>query len=187
MIVYCIENLVTGKRYIGVTTTTTLVRWNSHVYRALRGTTSKTALSNAIRKYGPENFRIEEIASLKDRTLHELFELEKTLIRDLKTKAPHGYNMTDGGDGTVGYRYTLEQREKIRGRKQSPETIAKRSAALKGKAAHWRGKKLSETHREQMRAAWTPEKRAAQRARMLKVLASQTRGPDGRMQSKEIH
>lgn len=33
MLVYCIENVVTRKRYIGVTTTTISVRWNAHVYR----------------------------------------------------------------------------------------------------------------------------------------------------------
>ena len=187
MLVYCIENLVTRKRYIGVTTTSILVRWNAHVYRAMRGTKSRTALSCAIRKYGPGSFRIEEVASLEDRTLTELFELEKTLISELGTKVPHGYNMTDGGDGTIGYSYTLEQREALRGRKHSDETRAKMSAARKGGPAPWKGKKLPDTTREKMRATWTPEKLEAHRQRMIARMKTQPRGPDGRMVLTEIH
>ena len=187
MLVYCIENVVTRKRYIGVTTTTISVRWNAHVYRAMRGTSSKTALSCAIRKYGPESFRIEEIASLQDRTWAELCDLEKTLIRELGTKAPNGYNMTDGGDGTVGYKYTLEQRKRVTGRKWTAEQRKKILAKRKPPPAVWKGKKLSDDHRAKMRATWTPEKREAQRVRARNQIAARPRDVDGRMISTEIH
>lgn len=42
MIAYCVCNIVTDKRYIGVTTTPLPKRWTAHLSRARRGT--KTAL-----------------------------------------------------------------------------------------------------------------------------------------------
>lgn len=61
---------------------------------------------------------------------------EKALIAKYRAEGPHLCNLTDGGEGTSGYKYTEEQRrknaERGMGRKQSAETIAKRVARLVG-------------------------------------------------------
>jgi hypothetical protein len=69
----------------------------------------------------------------------EAMQIELDLIHLVGREANGGplVNLTDGGDGASGYRYTPEQREahgaKRRGRKLSPEWCAAISAALKGK------------------------------------------------------
>jgi len=56
------------------------------------------ALNNAWRKYGEPKMTI--LAETSDHAA--AFLMEKHFIKTMKTKAPHGYNMTDGGEGTVG-------------------------------------------------------------------------------------
>ena len=191
MIAYCVCNIVTDKRYIGVTTTPLPKRWTAHLSRARRGT--KTALYGALDKYGPDAFSIEPIASAVPwADIDGLFDLERALIAQEGTLCPRGYNMTEGGDGTIGYRYTPEQRAAISGRRRSAETRAKMSASHQGfrhtpesiaklKASRLgkgrgprpqcRGKKLTTEHCAKLRARWTPERRAAQARRMAAVSA----------------
>lgn len=180
MILYCLTNLVTGKRYVGVTTTSLRARWKSHIGFARRHVTN-TILAKAIRKYGPGAFALEEMDRLPlGSTLDQLFALEREAIKREGTKAPAGYNLTDGGDGTIGYKFTDEQRAKIRGRRHTAETRQKMSVARKGyrqtaeaKAKigaaaslrnkgrvvlSLRGKKLTEEHKVALRAGWARRK-----------------------------
>jgi group I intron endonuclease len=91
MIIYKIINQTNGDFYIGKTTKKKEVRLREHFYRSTYN--SQTYLHRAIRKYGRENFIIEEIEtevpeeSLNDR---EMFWINK-----LNPK----YNMTTGGEG----------------------------------------------------------------------------------------
>lgn len=182
MIVYCLHNRVTGKRYIGVTTMPLATRWYQHVWRAENG--RDTVLSQAIRKHGKDAFDVSTVASaLPGSSIEALFNLERAVIAQERTKCPVGYNMTDGGDGTIGYVYTPEQCAARARRKHSAETRAKMSAARKGRPCHtaqsrakisaankkligrtpWnKGGQFSEITKAKMSAAWTPERRAAQ-------------------------
>ena len=79
---------------------------------------------------------------------HEIF-----WIAELKTKAPNGYNLTDGGHGNRGNKMSDEQKKKIaatlkakgikppsrKGIPNSPATRAKMSAALIGRTAWNKG------------------------------------------------
>lgn len=90
-----------------------------------------------------------------------------------QSKKPYGYNLTDGGEGTVGLERTPEHRAKLAASKRgknnpsygnhpSNETRAKRSASLKGRrfseehraklAAAHRGRTLSPEHRAKIAA-----------------------------------
>jgi hypothetical protein len=98
-------------------------------------------------------------------TIAELNELEKYHIAAQGTLVPNGYNLTMGGEGSVGWSPSEETRTKISvshmgmARKQSQEERAKRSANMTGKPRHhsdeWRkkrsllmtGRKLSDSHR----------------------------------------
>lgn len=90
-----------GKAYIGISSKGLEARWAKHVEHAM-GKRSAGALYTALRKYGVDNFRREVLAEDADWTT--LCEMERVAIRDHGTRAPGGYNVTDGGEGVVGPR-----------------------------------------------------------------------------------
>lgn len=89
--VYCIENKVNGKKYIGITTRTMNKRFEEHKK-------ANSYIGKAIRKYGVSNFSISELDIAK--THEELCQLEVFYIEKFKT-FENGYNLTIGGDGVV--------------------------------------------------------------------------------------
>jgi len=96
MIIYKITNLVTRKLYIGQTTQTLEQRWKQHLVFINRN--KNTKLSNAIRKYGAQNFLIELIEQAPNQQI--LNEREQYWIKLYNTIDPGiGYNMTEGGTG----------------------------------------------------------------------------------------
>jgi group I intron endonuclease len=168
--VYCLTS-PSGKRYVGVTSQGLGRRWAVHCSDARRG--SKVPLHRAIRKYGAAGFHQELIARASD--MSSAFVLERHWIVRLGTASGGGYNATFGGEGCAGSvrspetrarmrvaaaaRMTDEAREHLRtvntGRCVSEETRAKMRTRTQGLAT-----------RDKQRAAWTPERRAAQAARM---------------------
>ena len=105
MIVYCIENKLDGKKYIGITQQTIEDRYIKHLYTA-KNIENCQYLHKAIRKYGKDNFHIYQIDEANTR--HELFEKEKYWIQKLDTKN-NGYNLTEGGEGCTGWKASEEQ------------------------------------------------------------------------------
>lgn len=92
--IYLIRNLVNGKGYVGQTKRSLFVRFSQHKKDAEKR--SDTALHRALRKYGPENFEIKEVATCDCALLDDL---EKHYVEFYGTYAPtgHGYNLTIGG------------------------------------------------------------------------------------------
>ncbi|MBR1645586.1 MAG: GIY-YIG nuclease family protein [Selenomonadaceae bacterium] len=130
-VVYLIRNKVNGKRYVGQTVQPLKKRMQKHLRDDLY-------VDRAIRSYGIENFYCGVIKTCA--TKEELDEAEKHFIAVLHSKAPYGYNLTDGG---CGDRHTDETRAKLSaansgennpmfGKKHTPETRAKLSAAQLG-------------------------------------------------------
>lgn len=148
-VVYLILNKVNGKRYVGQTVQPLKVRFNEHARKK-----DNTLISNAIRKYGRENFYCGVIKTCTSK--EELNYWEKYFIAVFKSKKPYGYNLTDGGEGTVGYHLTPEACAKISaknsisllgnknalGYRHTPKSCAKMSAIRKGKpkSPEWRAK-----------------------------------------------
>ena len=60
--IYCITCLVNGKMYIGQTVQLLDNRWRRHVLSTQRGSDHK--FHRAIRKYGEENFIVEEVLTV---------------------------------------------------------------------------------------------------------------------------
>ena len=110
MYVYLITNTVNGKQYVGKTVQSIAARWKNHVHAVKRG--SQYLLHRAIRKYGVENFRIDPLLSTL-KTDAELLRWEEELISLLATKVPHGYNLTDGGEGISGHKMTADSIRKM--------------------------------------------------------------------------
>jgi group I intron endonuclease len=94
MRVYCIENTVNGKKYVGVTRNTIQNRFKKHVYDARYG--SQTSLHRSIRKHGKRAFIITQIDEASSQ--EEMFQKERDWIIKLNTREC-GYNLTDGGEG----------------------------------------------------------------------------------------
>jgi group I intron endonuclease len=67
-------------------------------------------LNRAYKKYGESCFK-REIIEYCD--ISELNDKEKLYIKQYNTKFPHGYNLTDGGDGNKGLKFTKKQKQKI--------------------------------------------------------------------------
>lgn len=137
-VIYMIWNLVNGTRYVGQTVQTLKKRFKEHA-------SCKTMpIGRAIRKYGKKNFYYGVIKSCASK--EELDYLEKFYIVALYSKAPNGYNLTDGGEGTSGI-------------ERSPEYRAKLSAAMTGEKNHRYGKKNTPEHTARIVAANLGRKR----------------------------
>lgn len=98
--IYCITNLINGKRYIGKTTETIEERWKEHCKDSQKDSENKRPLYDAFNKYGIENFKIEQIEELDN---SELNNREIYWIKELNTYGHNGYNATKGGDGKILY------------------------------------------------------------------------------------
>lgn len=177
-VIYVRPNLINGKKYVGQATTKNFKsrqnRWKSNSYRY-----AGKAINAARAKYGIEAFGFEILKECDDK---ELNFWEKYYIKELNTKVPYGYNMTDGGDST--YEMTDEIRKKIsaalKGKPKSPEHIAKvaarSAAAQRGKpkpkvSDALKGRKLSTETRKKIseakRGKHYPKVAAAHRGKKL--------------------
>ena len=119
-----------GKVYIGITSKSNPNwRWQNG-----KGYVTCIYFYNAILKHGWDNIRHEIL--FRDLNESTAKGLEIELIRHYKDLGI-SYNITDGGEGSSGYKFSLETIEKIanslKGLKQSKETIAKRVEKNTGK------------------------------------------------------
>ena len=117
MIIYKITNQINNKVYIGLTTCSLEYRWSRHITES-KNTNNTKHLYKAMRKYGIENFTIEEIDNTDD--FKELGKLERSYIRKYDSTNPKvGYNLTHGGesnqyDGNPSAKMTVDDVIQIR-------------------------------------------------------------------------
>ena len=102
--IYKITNDLNGKIYIGKTNFTIEKRWKEHCRDYQKETLQKRPLYSAMKKYGIENFSIEEIEQLESPQQAE--EREKYWIEYFGS-FKNGYNATIGGDGKAYIDYDL--------------------------------------------------------------------------------
>ena len=139
-IVYKITNQINGKVYVGMTEKSLLERFKEHSSWARSRYYSVTLLFRAIRKHGPENFAIEEIARANSRA--DLAVLEMKYISELRSHLPDvGYNLTLGGDGGSPNAETRQKISKSMKQAMTQEVKERIASSL-------RGKPLSESHRK---------------------------------------
>jgi group I intron endonuclease len=104
--IYRITNNSNGKLYIGQTQRTTEQRWAAHIQVANQG--KDLFFYRAVRKYGAENFTLDEIATCGTKQWANF--LEKMWILLLNTTNPDaGYNSTKGGEGGALVGESLEK------------------------------------------------------------------------------
>lgn len=123
--VYCFINTINNKLYIGETVRSNYTeRFNEHRQKAeLLNYPGCTYFYKAIRKYGWNNF--SKIILFQTEVMEATPE-NKSLLNDLAnekeiyyinkyktTNHKFGYNITSGGDGVVGYKFSEESRIKM--------------------------------------------------------------------------
>ena len=69
--IYKITNKINGKSYIGKTLKTIEVRWSEHCQDYKKERNEKRPLYSAMKKYGVNNFSIEEIEECNEEELNE--------------------------------------------------------------------------------------------------------------------
>ena len=152
--IYKITNLINGNIYIGKATNIKS-RENSHFSNLNRNKHHNQHLQNAYNKYGKENFKFEIIQECARK---DLINLEIYWI-DYYQSFTNGYNMTKGGDGTLGLPCSEDAKrkmsEKQKGEKAynyrrifSDETKEKISNSLKGR-------KHTAEHKENLKKSLT--------------------------------
>lgn len=144
--IYEIVNLVNGKRYVG-SAVDLRRRRRTHLRLLKNGKHHNAILLASWKKYGAGAFEFRVI---------ELCPVEMLLTREqvaIDSLLPE-YNLSPTAGSTRGYRYTDEQRAKMRGRKQGAEWVAQRSAQHIGK-----------------------KRSAATRANISAAMTGKTRGP----------
>lgn len=129
------------KYYVGITGQSIQERWGG----AGQGYFSQSYFYNAIKKYGWN--KIRHLILREFLTKKEAIEWEKEYIRLYNShNLKHGYNLTDGGEGTNGMKHSKAAKEKMShnrsgtknafyGRKHTNETkilISKHHADVKG-------------------------------------------------------
>ncbi len=132
---YAITNQVNGKQYIGISSKVAR-RWLEHK----SGMGSKLVYQ-AKKKYGIEALKFDILCEGCE---EDIKSLEVALIEKYGTLAPGGYNLTEGGEGTVGWRHSESTRTKMSedrrgegnamyGKKHSEKTRKKIASKAKGR------------------------------------------------------
>lgn len=124
--IYLITNKLNGKKYVGCTKHSVEHRWKQHCYVAMKGK-KMSYIAKAIRKYGVDNFSVEQLAETN--SYADMLELEIKCISEHNSKKPNGYNLTDGGDGFNGWKPTFAHlkamSDRLMGHETSEETRRK--------------------------------------------------------------
>ena len=128
--VYRITNIYNGKSYIGISNDIEN-RWKNEIRGDTINKGEKSLIEFAIRKYGEDCFYFEILEELEEES--DRLEAEKMFIKRYNTKAPNGYNLTDGGEGRCGFKHSDDTKRKMReahkGKRPSDEARRKMSEA----------------------------------------------------------
>lgn len=107
MIIYKVVNNINNKIYIGKTTQSISIRKRHH-----EKPSNVTYFGRAIKKYGKSNFTwsvIDEANTEEDLNNKEIYYIKAFKSNDVEI----GYNLTLGGEGASGYRYSSEMKAKM--------------------------------------------------------------------------
>jgi len=158
-IIYKVTNKINNKCYIGQTVKRLMIRKCEHECRAMHKYGTCSYFHRAIRKYGQKNFVWDTLVFCKSK--EELDLAEEWYIRYYKTFVGFdvccGYNLTLGGEGSVGFVHTEASKKLISinkkgkycgkdnpffGHHHTIDVLRKISNANGGKNGFWYGKKI---------------------------------------------
>lgn len=128
-LIYKITNKLNNKSYIGQTHKSLEIRWKRHCWQSEYKKNMPICL--AIKKYGKENFSVEEITQCSSQK--ELDEKEIFYVNIFNTFSPHGYNLKAGQARGICSEETKKKiSESNKGKKVTDETKRKLSDSHKG-------------------------------------------------------
>jgi hypothetical protein len=156
-----------GKAYIGQTIRAMNVRIAQHRQSARNG--SLLPVHCAWRKHGEPVVSV--VAEFETQT--ELHAAEKASIIAVGTLAPHGYNVSYGGDTAPSTNPDVAAKiaEKAKGRKYADTTAWSNALNLRWESAEYR-QKVSDG----LKAIWTDERKAARSDQSKKIWAERKAG-----------
>lgn len=166
---YLLTNRATGQRYVGITSQVPKNRWRAHVTQAKRGI-YQTLLHQAIREHGDETFDFIVLQEFHD--YDEMLQAERVLIREHNSLVPNGYNMTIGGQGTMGYKWKESDRQNLRVNRKGRDM----SVAIAASVAVNKGKPLSVEHRAKISASHMGKKMGPMSAAHKAKISTSGRG-----------
>lgn len=106
--IYLRTNKINGKQYVGQSGD---FETREKQFKRINQRYANKRLSEDRRKYGLDNFDLKILAEVK--TQEEAWELERKYIKDLNTKYPNGYNMSDGGKTNANFLVSDDTRKKM--------------------------------------------------------------------------
>ncbi len=135
MFLYVATNLVNGKRYVGIAIDFER-RWREH-----RSGHGSKLVYQAIAKYGIDNIKFEVVCKATEDYVKMM---EVKFIHELKTIPPNGYNLTEGGEGSTGWKASDETRKRMSeaqlGKTQLPHSVATKRKIGATRKRYIRGK-----------------------------------------------
>lgn len=109
-IIYKATNKSNEKCYIGQTVRKLYKRICDHRCSARRNN-DNSYFHNALRKYGTKHFKWEVLCECK--TKEELDEMEFHYIKQYNSYSSKGYNLSFGGEGSVGRVFSKESKKRM--------------------------------------------------------------------------
>lgn len=168
-IVYIARNKINGKCYVGATEKPLKERAYGHFWRAKNG--RRGVFSSAIRKYGEDAFEWSVIFACRD--FFDALDWERVFISKIKPE----YNMTEGGGGVKGLKFSDESRAKMAARKKGKPnhwSNGQMPAEIRERLAEYRRAEAGRTLTEKQLAAMHRNAATANGARRRKVLCITT-------------
>ena len=155
LIVYKAQNKINGKIYIGQSAKSLGERISRHI-----SSKKKWYFQNALKKYGLQSFDFSVIDESDSQDI--LNEKEEYWISYYNSKFPSGYNLTDGGQGSTGFKHSEDSKKRIResckgkkswikGKHHSEKTKRKMGESNRGKPPWIKGKHHTEETKMKIR------------------------------------
>lgn len=146
-IIYKATNNINGKVYIGQTIQKFNCRITRHRFDSKHSDIG--IFCRATRKYGFENFdwTILEYCDSKE----EMNDMEFHYIKQYNSLTPDGYNLTLGGEGSLGCKPSLDSRLKMKKSSLGFKHTEEYKKRITGKGNYFYGKKHSKAAKEKMR------------------------------------
>lgn len=192
-LIYLVTNLVSGKVYVGQTTSSLKRRWAGHVREASKN--SQSPLHRAIRKYSKDAFLIEVLEWCSSIEQLDLMERRWVALKS-SNQSSIGYNATDGGDR--GFVFNAEVRNRISASvsanyKNRPDLINRLSAAAVAQfarpgareAASERSSEMMQDPARRLHLAEVARKAIEKRPDLIQQLNAYNRSEVGRLRSSE--
>jgi group I intron endonuclease len=146
--IYVFTNKINGKQYVGQTINIE-DRYKQHRKDAKnKDKRPNSIFYKAIRKYGFDSFDFKVLET--DIDISKIHEREKFWIKELNTMKPNGYNLTEGGEGTFGYRHTEESKKRMSEMRKGVPGKPKSEDVKKYLSELYKGRKLSEEQKKKI-------------------------------------